>query len=222
MKPPFEPLREVGLKWLRMKTLFLVAITSVRRVSELNALSVKSSCCTFHKDKVVLLTDPTFRPKVDSSFHRSQEICLPTFCPQPQHPKERLWHTLDVKRALKIYIAWTEPWRKSDSLFIGISPPRKGEKLAKSSISAILKTCIVEAYRAVGTGSSKWHYRTLSEKCSNQCGTDEQSICGGSMQGCNVVIHIYLHKTLQDSHHGFCGGSLWEKSSSACNFPGGG
>lgn len=39
-RPPFEPLATVPFKILSVKTLFLVAVTSARRVSELGALSV--------------------------------------------------------------------------------------------------------------------------------------------------------------------------------------
>lgn len=52
MKPPFEPLQEVDLKWVQVKTIFLVAITSARRISEVGALSCHPNLCSFHKDKV--------------------------------------------------------------------------------------------------------------------------------------------------------------------------
>lgn len=71
-KSPFEPLAEVDLKWVRMKTVFLVAITSARRISELSALSCHSNLCVFHRDKVVLRTVPSFIPKVATRFHMSQ------------------------------------------------------------------------------------------------------------------------------------------------------
>lgn len=38
-RPPFKPLQQAGLKWLSLKTAFLLAITSARRISELQALS---------------------------------------------------------------------------------------------------------------------------------------------------------------------------------------
>lgn len=69
MVPPFEPMGEVDLKWVHLKLIFLVVITLARRVSELPALSCKLDSCVFHRDKVVLRTDPTFRPKVMSPFH---------------------------------------------------------------------------------------------------------------------------------------------------------
>ena len=40
--PPFEPLDQVGLKWLSMKAAFLLAINSAKRVGELHALSVSA------------------------------------------------------------------------------------------------------------------------------------------------------------------------------------
>lgn len=40
-------------------------ITSLYRVSELNALSVEPKLCVFQSDSVFLKTDPTFLPKVN-------------------------------------------------------------------------------------------------------------------------------------------------------------
>lgn len=83
MVPPFEPLAKVSLKHLTFNTLFLVAITSARRVSKVGALSVNPNLCIFHKDRVVLCTDSVFVPKINILFHREQELVLPSFCPQP-------------------------------------------------------------------------------------------------------------------------------------------
>lgn len=84
-KSPFEPLHDTGLKWVRLKTIFLVAITSARRTSKLGTLSCHSNLCSFHNDKVVFCTDLCFFPKASSKFRRCQEICLPSFCPLPWH-----------------------------------------------------------------------------------------------------------------------------------------
>ncbi|XP_077133659.1 uncharacterized protein LOC143788135 [Ranitomeya variabilis] len=95
-EPPFEPLKEVSLLFLSWKIAFLVAVTSIRRVSELAALSCKPPFLVFHQDKVVLRTCPTFLPKVVSSFHLNEEIVLPSLCPAPSHRTERALHTLDL------------------------------------------------------------------------------------------------------------------------------
>ncbi|XP_070597157.1 histone deacetylase 7 isoform X17 [Erythrolamprus reginae] len=111
-KPPFEPLRSIPLRLLSLKTAFLVAITSARRVSELAALSVRPDLCIFYPDRVVLRLDPSFIPKVNSEFHKKQELILPDFCTHGSHPSELRWHKIDVRRAVKIYIRRTEGCRK--------------------------------------------------------------------------------------------------------------
>ncbi|XP_015675314.1 heparan sulfate 2-O-sulfotransferase 1 [Protobothrops mucrosquamatus] len=106
-RPPFEPMRSCDLQHLAHKVAFLVAITSARRISELAALSVRKDLCFFRSDRVVLRLDPTFIPKVNSTFHRNQDIVLPDFCPNPSCAQERQWHSLDVRRALSYYISRT-------------------------------------------------------------------------------------------------------------------
>ncbi|CAJ0954493.1 unnamed protein product [Ranitomeya imitator] len=95
-EPPFEPLQDVPLSVLSWKVAFLVAVTSIRRVSELAALSCRAPFLAFHQDKVVLRPSPAFLPKVVSSFHLNEDIILPSFCPQPKHRVEKALHTLDV------------------------------------------------------------------------------------------------------------------------------
>lgn len=112
-KTPFEPLREVNLRFFSFKVSFLVAITSACQISELTSLSVRPDLCIFHTDRVVLWLNPTFILKVNSIFHRSQELVHPNFYPSPWHRLEKIWHTLDVRRALKIYIARTSSFRPS-------------------------------------------------------------------------------------------------------------
>lgn len=147
---PFEPLQTVSLKFLTLKVAFLVAITSARRISELQALSAREDLCVFHQDRVVLRLDPSFIPKVCSCFHRAQELILPNFCPDPSHPLERKWHTLDVRRALRIYLRRTRPNRKSEALFVSFQPGSLGNKVTSTTIGRWLRTCIATAYQSQG------------------------------------------------------------------------
>uniref|UniRef100_A0A803K2V7 Core-binding (CB) domain-containing protein n=1 Tax=Xenopus tropicalis TaxID=8364 RepID=A0A803K2V7_XENTR len=87
LEPPFEPLESVELQFLTWKTVFLVAIASIRRVSELGALSCSPPFLIFQEDRAVLRTIPSFLPKVTSSFHINAEIILPSFCNNPQNEK---------------------------------------------------------------------------------------------------------------------------------------
>lgn len=104
---PLEPLRSASLCFLTCKVAFVVVITLARRISELAALSVRKD----HPNKVVLRLDPSFVPKVNSCFHRAQEQILSDFCLGLTHTLEKKWHTLDIRRALHIYIKRTSSFR---------------------------------------------------------------------------------------------------------------
>ena len=67
-RAPFEDIREIPLLTLSQKVVFLVAITSIRRVSELAALSCKAPYLVIHQDKAVLRPQPSFLPKVVSGL----------------------------------------------------------------------------------------------------------------------------------------------------------
>lgn len=126
IRAPFEPLREVGLRFLSYKVTFLLAITSARRVSELAALSTWADLCIFHPDRVVLRLDPTFLPKINIPYHWALELVLPDFYPHPSHPLEWAWHTLDVRRTLRIYLQRTSSLRRSESLLVSFQPSTLG------------------------------------------------------------------------------------------------
>ena len=64
-RPPYFPLKECELKYLTMRTAFLMAVTSARRASELQAI-----CCdtmVWRAHEVIAYTDPEFLPKVHSA-----------------------------------------------------------------------------------------------------------------------------------------------------------
>lgn len=75
-----------------------------------------------HKDKVSLPLHLKFLPKVVSRFHLNQPIHLPVFFPKlhASSAEQRL-HSLDVRRALAIYLQRTKPFQKSLRLFVAIA-----------------------------------------------------------------------------------------------------
>lgn len=153
--PPFESLATCTLKVLSLKTLFLVAVTSARRVSELRALSVHRDLCTFIADSVGLRLDPAFIPKVNTQFHRAQVIIIPSFCPDPKTSREREWHYLDVRRALSFYIDRTKDLRKTDSLFVSFKTSSLGKLVSTSTLSRWIRECITLAYQGSGVEPPK-------------------------------------------------------------------
>lgn len=115
MGPPFEPLATCLLLYLSWKVTFLVAITSARRVSELQALTSDPHTqyftriqCNYNRTWLSFL-------KVVSHFHTNQEIFLPVFFPKPHaNNKECSLHSLDIRRSLAFYIECIRPFRKSN------------------------------------------------------------------------------------------------------------
>ncbi|KAJ1121780.1 hypothetical protein NDU88_000299 [Pleurodeles waltl] len=147
MGPPFEPIHKASLQHLTWKTAFLVAITSARRVSEIQALSAKEPYTVFHDNRVVLRTHPSFLPKVVSVFHINQTITLPTFFPNPETPAEKALYSLDLKRVQKFYLDKTKSIRHSNRLFVNYGHLRTGEAASKRTISRWIVSCIVNTYQ---------------------------------------------------------------------------
>ncbi len=68
---PFEPLEEVPAKFLTLKALFLLAISSLKRIGDLQALSVAPSCLEFAPGmvKAFLHPRPGYVPKVPANVY---------------------------------------------------------------------------------------------------------------------------------------------------------
>jgi len=81
--PRFEPIGEVPVKFLTLKTMFLLGISSLKRIRDLQALSVSPSCLDFalRMVKVLLHPRPGCIPKVSTNVARS--IVLQALCPPP-------------------------------------------------------------------------------------------------------------------------------------------
>ncbi|XP_040197924.1 uncharacterized protein LOC120930813 [Rana temporaria] len=177
---PFEPLEDISVKLLTLKTIFLVAITSARRVSELQALSVREPFLTILEDRVVLKTDPGFLPKVASTFHRSQDIVLPSFCSSPQGDQEKKFSFLDVRRTLLAYLEVTKTFRKTDALFVLFSGTHKGKGASKATLARWIKQAISESYkiREVPTPFVTAHStRALAASWAERAGASPEQIC---------------------------------------------
>ncbi|XP_040179243.1 uncharacterized protein LOC120913408 [Rana temporaria] len=176
---PFEPLEESVLKWVTLKTVLLVAVTSARRVSELQALSIKEPFLLIFEDRIILKTDPSFLPKVVSKFHRTQDIVLPSFC-STSSSEVASPNSLDVRRCLLIYLEASKIFRKSDSLFVNFSGSKKGQKASKSSIARWIRMAIGKAYELQGKQAPfvKAHStRAVSSSWAERAGASPEEIC---------------------------------------------
>ncbi len=82
-KAPFEPIKEISDRLITIKTAFLLAISSLKRVGDLQALSVASAYLDFAPGKATEFLYPRvgYVPKVPSVA--PQPIVLQAVCPPP-------------------------------------------------------------------------------------------------------------------------------------------
>ncbi|XDV25212.1 hypothetical protein PO909_029164 [Leuciscus waleckii] len=124
---PFEPIEEVPEKFLTLKTLFLLSISSLKRIWDLQALSVAPSCLEFAPGmKAFLFSKEGYVPKVPTNV--AGPIMLQAFSPPPfQNQDQEKLNLLCPVRALDAYVHRAALWRKSDQLFVCFGSPSKGK-----------------------------------------------------------------------------------------------
>ena len=135
---PFESLQDISLKFLSLKTALLLALTSAKRVSDLCALSMSSSCLVIREDgsAATLLPNPAFMPKVITGSFQSRAITLEVFFPPPhKDAEEGKSHRLCPVRALKAYLARTAEFRRTQQLFVHYREGSQGTPLTKQRLS---------------------------------------------------------------------------------------
>lgn len=161
--PSFELIRELLVDDLSCILVFFVAITSVRHVFALAALTCKEPFLILHMDKDGLIPKTILLSKRWLSvLHHNEGIILYSLCPAPKHPNKIALHCLDVIRA---NLKTTTPIGKTDSLSIISSGPSKKHTASKSiAIAYNLKdtapTALLHAYatRSVGVSRAFRHY----------------------------------------------------------------
>ncbi len=148
---PFEPLESASDRILTLKVVLLLALTSLKRVGDLQAFSVSETCMDFALGlvKVTLRPRPGYIPKVLSTSFRSQVVTLHSFHPPPfaSSEDERL-HMLCPVRALKLYVDRSKVWRKSPQLLICFGAGRRRLATSKQRISHWVRDDISLAYEA--------------------------------------------------------------------------
>ncbi|XP_049432685.1 uncharacterized protein LOC125889068 [Epinephelus fuscoguttatus] len=182
--PPFEPLDQVDLKMVALKTVLLLSLASAKRVGEIHALSVHEECTKFSagNTRVTLQPNPAFMPKVLGSC---SPIDLVSFYPPPFSSDEhRRLHMLCPVRALRIYMDRTEGCRKSDQLFVSWAKNQVGKPVSKQRLSHWIVGAIALAYSAKGAqapeGLRAHSTRGLSTSWALFRGVPIQEICAAA------------------------------------------
>ncbi len=146
---PFELLDSVELKYLSAKTALLTALTSIKRVGDLQAFSVSEECLVFGPDysHVVLRPRPGYVPKVPTTPFRDQVVNLQALPSEEADPALAL---LCPVRALRIYVDCTRSFRSSEHLFVCYGGQQKGKAVSKQRLAHWIVDAITLAYQSQG------------------------------------------------------------------------
>jgi len=197
--PPFEPL--VGdLKWLTLKVAFLLAITTAKRIGELQALSVDHQYYHSSPAGIRLKLNKAFVPKVNSDKNRDLETFLVPFCPRSQSGNSRsTLYTLCPCRAISVYKEVTKHFRKTDQFFVAFGGAKKGQAVSKMTIARWIRCCIQLAYKSqrqpLPTGLKAHQTRSVAATWAQFNGTSLLDICKTATwsDGCTFARHYQLN-----------------------------
>ncbi|CAM4725520.1 unnamed protein product [Leuciscus chuanchicus] len=146
---PFEPLQSIDMKHLSFKTVFLLALASVKRIGDLHALSVSAACMEFgpNDSKVILKPKHGYVPKSLNTPFRAQVISLSAL-PVPDEEKDA--SILCPVRALRAYVSRSSVFRQTEQLFVSFSGRSKGLAASKQSLYRWIVDAIALAYASKG------------------------------------------------------------------------
>ncbi len=120
-KAPFEPIEEISDRLLTIKTAFLLAISSLNRVGDLQALFVAPAFLDFAPGMAKAFLHPRvgYVPKVP--LVTPQPIVLQAFCPPPfREPDQQKLNCMCQVRTQSC------PVEKADQLLVCYGPPKRG------------------------------------------------------------------------------------------------
>ena len=144
IKEPYEPLESAPLKFLTHKCVFLIALASAKRVSELQALSGKIA----HREDWSLVSfelAKDFLAKTETPSDTRDSIRSFNIPSLALHSSEKNDQLLCPVRALRIYYRRTADRRTEKSrLFIPVLGTR--EAVSKNTISAWITSVVRRAY----------------------------------------------------------------------------
>lgn len=119
-KRPFEPLSKASLKLITMKTVFMIAISSFRRCSDLQSFRIGPESVNIQSKGITFIRHGL--AKQDRQSHRRATVFIPAF---PDNKK------LDPKRCMYYYLKATEKYRRSPEgadetkVFLGLNEPHR-------------------------------------------------------------------------------------------------
>ena len=146
---PYEPLRTCEERFLAQKTLFLLALSSAKRIGELHALSYRvSHTRDWGEVSFAFVTGFVAKTQDPSSLApRFEGFTVPALTNARKNRNGRL---LCPVRAVKVYLDRTAPHRpRCERLFV--TAGRSKKEISKTTVSFWLRKTISRAYELSGT-----------------------------------------------------------------------
>ncbi len=178
---PFEPLDSVELKFLSLKTALLTALTSIKRLGDLQAYSVSEECLVFGPvySHVVLRPRPGYVPKVPTTPFRDQVVNLQALPSEEADP------------ALALLCP--------EQLFVCHGGQQKGKAVSKQRLvpldSGGRRLGVPVARRAMPPGGEG----SLHQECCLLPCVGARCLFGRHLQSCGLGDTEHLRKILQSS-----------------------
>ena len=196
-KPPFQPRdahSKVDRKFLTLRTVFLIAITSGRRVSRLQNLCWAKPFTQLSSEKAVLIVNFSFFAKVASRWHVTQPLQLPSMGRELDPALRKLC----IQESLKDYLELSRKFRipNCQQLFVAYGKRSLGHPVTSTTISRWRRNTIAIAYLL--------HHLLVLEGIKGL--SDMEGVClhrgnggcfsGCHLQSCNVVIPVHICEVL--------------------------
>jgi len=148
-KGPFEPMHRAELKFITLKTVFLVALASARRRGELHALQ----CSIQHTSdwsEITLFTNPQFVPKtqlIGSGGGPMKPLIIKALSKSLSKDLQED-RSLCAVRAIKYYLDKTKATRQGREKFFIAYKKGYTQEICKNTISGWIKKTVLLAYKS--------------------------------------------------------------------------
>lgn len=148
-RTPLKPLQLAELWPLSHKSALLLTLTSVKRVGDLQALSVSTSCFEVWPNdrKVILKPRHSYVPKVLYTLFRAHVFSLSAL-PNAEDVQEL--HLPCPVWALRVYTERSAQFSQSEQLFMCFGGHTKGHPVTKQRLSRWIVDIIILAYASMG------------------------------------------------------------------------
>lgn len=211
-KHPFEPLESADLKFLTLKTVFLVAIASASRVSEIHSLSLDDGHFRLERKGIKMLPNMEFLAKTQTMNRPWEPIYIPAFDSYATDSEDL---KLCPCRALKIYINRTKSIRKSNRLFVTYQQNNHKEA-SKDSIARWIVSMVRFAYDNAESETLKivraHDTRRLSTSWALFCGASANDILRAAHWASETTFTSFYLKDVPDHQSIFAKTAILDSS----------